>query len=218
MSMPINRGDALASGARSASFTVAPGFKFDEKEMRRDLTLLPASKFKEKYMIAQAEYDLLTSSDGNEAVNDFAEQMKRQAEFYERGLALDHKQADSLKRECFLEPFVGFGLTGRVIVDRDEPATPKGDKGRLLIPRSMRKDKTLLPTTGHIIKATIYDQLGGLVGDSFLGKRVMFGQMSGTPICFNGYPTWIQLELSEILAWVHKEDVEMQDVELDPMV
>jgi hypothetical protein len=211
------KGDALASGQRSATFAVAPKIKFDEAEMRLDLTRLPASAFKAKYLIAQTEYDLLTSGDGV-AVNDFAEQMKRQAEFYERGLAADAKQADSLKRECFLTPFVPLGLMGRVIVDRDEPATPRGERGRLLIPKALRKEKTMLPTTGHIIKAVVFDQNGINVSDEYLGKRILFSPMSGTAICFTGYPTWIELELSEILAVVNKEDAQVIEETLEPLV
>ena len=210
-------GDKLARGARSATFAVAPNFKFDEAQMRSDLTRLPASAFMSKYMIAQAEYDLLTQGDG-ESVNDFAEEMKRQAEFYERGLAADAKQADSLKRECFITPFVPLGLTGRVIVDRDEPASPRGERGRLLIPRALRKEKTMLPTTGHIIKAVIYDPEGHDIGKTYVGARVLFSPMSGTPICFNGYPTWIQLELAEVMAIVNKEDAQIQEETLEPMV
>jgi len=214
------KGDALASGARSASFAVAPNLKFNEEEMRQDLAKLPASAFKAKYLIAQAEYELLTSGT-DEHVNDFAEQMKRQAEFYERGLASDAKQADSLKRECFLTPFTPQGFVGRVIVDRDEPATPKGERGRLLIPRALRKEKTMLPTTGHVIKETIEPRPnfeGRLEQLTLIGKRILFSPMSGTAICFTGYPTWIELELSEIMAIVNKEDAQIQEETLEPMV
>ena len=212
------KGDALASGQRSATFTVAPGFKYDEVQMRKDLRDLPKTKFQEKYLIADAEYDLLNSG-SDEHINSFAEQMKRQAEFYERGLATDQQQADSLRRECFITPFVAGAAFGRVIVDRDEPATPKGAKGRLLIPRAMRKEKTLLPTTGHIIKACVYEGADGVdISKSFLGRRILFGQMSGTPICFKQYPTWILLEITEILGWVDKEDAEVIEETLEPMV
>jgi len=211
------KGDRLASGARSATF-VGPSIRFDEGVMRDDLHKLPAQAFILKYMITQREYDLLSSSDGEERVNAFAEEMKRQAEFYERGLAADAKQADSLKRECFITPFVPLGLTGRVIVDRDEPASPRGERGRLLIPRALRKEKTMLPTTGHIIKAVIYDPEGHDIGKTYVGARVLFSPMSGTPICFNGYPTWIQLELAEVMAIVNKEDAQIQEETLEPMV
>lgn len=217
------RGDALASGQKSAQFSVAPGLKFDEEEMRRDLVLLPAKKFQEKYLIAQLEYDMLTHPESGEAVvNDWAIQMKRQAEFYQRGLDTDQQQADSLQRECFLTPFTSQGFIGKVIVDRDEPATPKGAKGRLLIPRSLRKEKTLLPTTGHVIKETIEPRVNPQTGNweqlSLLGKRILFSPMSGTGICFKKYPVWIQLELSEIMAIVNREDVQIQEEELEPMV
>lgn len=212
------RGDALASGQRSAVFSVAPNFKFNEEEMRKDLGLLPSQSFINKYMITQLEYDLLCGASSEEAVNSFAEEMKRQAEFYERGLQTDQAQAATLRRECFITPFVSLDLIGRVIVDRDEPATPKGARGRLLIPRAMRKEKTLLPTTGHIIKAEVFDSKGTDVKEHFLGKRILFGQMSGTPICFKQYPTWILLEISEILGWVDKEDVEVIEETLEPMV
>jgi len=210
------KGDRLASGARSATF-VGPNMKFDEGVMRDDLRKLPSVAFILKYMITQREYDLLINS-GEERVNAFAEEMKHQAEFYERGLASDQQQADSLRRECFLTPFVPLGLIGRVIVDRDEPASPKGERGRLLIPRALRKEKTMLPTTGHIIKAVIYDPNGVDISSDYIGMRVLFSPMSGTAICFKNYPTWIQLELSEILSVVNKEDVEIQEETLEPMV
>jgi hypothetical protein len=215
------RGDKLASGAATATF-LGPLLKFDEAEMRRELKLLPASAFMEKYMVTQREYDLLVGSDGEISVNAFAEQMRRQNEFYQRGMDADAAQAASLERKCFLEPFELhlLGYTGRVIVDRDEPASPKGDVGRLLIPRSLRKEKTLLPTTGHILKAFIVRPDGTPCGPDFIGRRVLFNQMSGSAICFQNYPTWVLLELSEILCWVPKDaaDAKVTEESLEPMV
>jgi len=215
------KGDALASGQRSATFAVAPQLKFNEGQMRDDLTKLPAEAFMLKYMITQREYDLINHGD-EEKVNAFAEDMKAKAEFYERGLSADEAQAASLQRDCFLTPFTTQGYIGRVIVDRDEPATPKGERGRLLIPKALRKEKTLLPTTGHVIKETIEPRFNDLTGKweqlTLLGKRILFSPMSGTAICFKNYPVWTQLELSEILAIVNKEDAEITEEILEPMV
>lgn len=211
------KGDTLASGAAKAVF-LGPQLKFNQDELKQDFDRLPAEAFILKYLITQREYDLMVASKGEEVVNIFAEQMKRQAEFYERGMGSDRAQADSLSRECFLTPCVLPGWTGRVIVDRDEPATPKGERGKLLIPRAMRTQKVLLPTTGHIIKAVVFDPGGKDVSVELVGRRVLFNQMSGSPICFNGYPTWTQLELTEILCWVDKEDTQVIEEELAPMV
>lgn len=214
------RGDKLASGEARATF-LGPMLKFDETEMRRDLTTLPKALFCEKYLVAEREYEMMTTWEhSEEVVNSFAEQMRKQAEFYQRGLDADAQQAASLRRECFLEPF-GLhiqGYAGRVIVDRDEPATPKGDKGRLLIPRSLRKEKTLLPTTGHIIKAFVLAPDNSDFSPYMIGKRILFNQMSGSPICFSGYPTWTLLELAEIMCWVPDPEVRVVEEALEPMV
>lgn len=210
-------GDKLASGAPRATF-LGPMLKFNEVQMRADFAVLPSAAFQEKYLITQREYDLL--SGGEEAVNSFAEQMKRQAEFYNRGLETDARLAASLNRDCFLQPFDLHlrGFVGRVITDRDEPATPRGERGRLLIPRSLRKEKTLLPTTGRIIKAVIFDPSGQDVSDSYIGRRILFQQMSGSAICFNSYPTWTLLELAEILCWVMNDAATVTEETLEPMV
>lgn len=210
-------GDKLASGAPRATF-LGPLVKFDEAEMRADLVVLPAVVFQEKYMITQRQYEVMNS--GEAAVNSFAEQMKRQAEFYQRGLDADAAQAASLERKCFLEPFdlALMGYCGRFLVDRDEPASPKGDRGRLLIPRSLRKEKTLLPTTGHVIKQIVVAPDGSVDRKNYLGKRVLFNQMSGSAICFQQYPVWTLLELAEILCWVPVEDAAVVEEDLSPMV
>lgn len=209
------RGDALASGQRSAVFT-GPKLKFTEGQMRDDLISLTMNAFIDKYMVTTREYNmLLNATDDKKSA--FAEEMQQRAEIFNRQLTADKAQDDSLKRDCFLTPFVPTGIVGRVIVQRDGPVDKPSP---LLIPRSMRKDKTLLPTTGHVIKETIYGADGGVIGnlDSLQGKRILFSPMSGTAICFRGYPTWIQLELSEILAIVNKEDAELQEETLEPMV
>jgi co-chaperonin GroES (HSP10) len=217
--MPIHqsdRGDRLASGERSATFT-GPRLHFTEGEMREDLLHLSKDAFIEKYRVAAREYDMLSTTSSEEKISSFHEEMQQRAEIYNRQLAAEADQDASLKRDCFLTPYIAAGLTGRVIVSRDGPA----DKpSQILIPRSMRKDKTLLPTTGHVIKETIYASDGGPIGplDSLMGKRVLFSPMSGTAICFKQYPTWILLELSEILAIVNKEDAELQDETLEPLV
>jgi hypothetical protein len=210
------RGDALASGQRSAQFSVAPGLKFNEGEMRDDLAKMTSDDFIAKYMITRREYDLYLASSDEEDVSTFAEEMKARAEIYNKELERDTKQEASLNRECFLTPFVPVGITGRVIVSRDRPP---GKPSALALPKSLRKDKTLLPTTGHVIKETLDTLDGtGFPKESLLGKRILFSPMSGTAICFKGFPTWIQLDLNEILAIVDKEDVDLEEETLEPMV
>lgn len=213
------RGDALASGERKAQFSVAPNLRFDEGIMRDDLKRLSCDEFILKYMITQREYDLMINTsdkDREERVSGIASEMRQRAEFAERELAADAAQEASLNRECFLTPFVPVGITGRVIVSRDSPPHAPS---KLTIPRIYRKDKTLLPTTGHVIKETITrTDDGPEIAQFLLGQRILFSPMSGTAICFKGYPTWIQLELSEILAIVDKEDADLVEEELEPMV
>jgi hypothetical protein len=206
-------GDKLARGARSATFAVAPGLKFNEGEMHDDLKHMSSDLFMLKYMITQREYDLLKSS-GEEKVNDFASEMKQRAESLERVLASDEAQDNTLKRECFLEPFVTTDR-GRIIVDRDVPVKKRS---AIALPKSMRTEKILLPTTGHIIRASVFDELNVNVSKDYVGLRVLFGQMSGSPILFKGFPTWTLLELSEIMCIVEKEDIEVQEEALEPMV
>lgn len=210
------QGDKLASGARTATFSVAPGLRFDEGKMRDDFKSLTSDDFITKYYITRREYDLMVGGTWDEEkVSAFAEEMKRRTETIEQELARDDKQEASLNRECFLTPFVPVGKTGRVIVNRDRPPTKHSN---LALPKSLRKEKTLLPTTGHVIKAMIIRDDGHWDADILLGKRILFSPMSGTAICFKGFPTWIQLELSEILAIVDKEDVDLIEEELEPMV
>lgn len=220
--MPIHqsdRGDRLASGERSAVFT-GPRLKFTEGEMREDLLHMSKAMFIAKYMVAEREYDMLTTTSSEEKISSFAEEMQQRAAMYNRQLKADAVQESTLKRDCFLTPFVPINFSGRVIVAHDGPV----DKpSQLLIPRGMRKDKTLLPTTGHVIKESLNVDFNSWNSEknqppTLVGRRILFSPMSGTAICFKGYPTWIQLELSEILAIVDKEDAELQDETLEPMV
>jgi hypothetical protein len=207
-------GDALASGARSATFAVAPKLKFDPEEMKRDLKALNQEEFCDKYLVAKPEYEMLKA--GGESVNNFARQMEIEREAFERVAAIDAKREASLQRECFLELIVGY--SGRVLVARDKPETAQ-QTSRLLIPRSMRKQKEMLPTTGHIIQAVIMDTTNqSNAAEKFVGRRVVFSPMSGTPLCFNGYPTWHVLEASELIAFINKTDAEIVEEPLEPMV
>jgi hypothetical protein len=216
----LHPGDELASGGRSAVFT-GPVMKFDEGIMRDDLKKMPSEEFITKYMITQREYDLMSSTRDEETINGFAKEMATKAAFYERGINLDEAQAESLKRECFIEPYVPIGEMGKVIVDRDEPLL-RDSLRSIIIPQRLQKAKTLLPTTGHIIKAVVFKQApdGSAVdiSNSFMGRRVLFGQMSGSAICFKGYPTWTMLDLAEIMGWVKSEQVEVEEIPLEPMV
>jgi hypothetical protein len=213
------RGDTLASGEKTATFT-GPRLRFDEGIMRQDIKTMSPDEFIEKYMITHREYDLIKNG-GEGRVSAFAEDMRQRGEMYERELASDAKQEASLKRDCFIRPFVPFGISGRVIVTRDQPAAPPS---KLALPQSLRKSKTLLPTTGHVIKANIQstdlmvDNLTESLSNQWLNKRVLFGSMSGTAVCFKNYPTWIILDLNEILGFVDVEDTQLVEEELEPMV
>lgn len=213
------RGDALASGDKKATFSVAPGLRFDEGVMRDDRTKLTKDDFMSKYLITNREYELMNSGTwDDEKVSAFAEEMKTRLEGINRAFEGDAVQEQKLRQDCPLTPFVALGITGRVIVSRDTPA--KQAISKLALPKSMRKEKELLPTTGHIIKAVLFEETAnGMVdiSDRWNGVRVMFSPMSGTAICMKNYPTWIQLEVTEILAIMHKEDVEMLDEPLEPM-
>jgi hypothetical protein len=41
--------------------------------------------------------------------------------------------------------------------------------------------------------------------------------MSGTAVCFAGYPTWIIMDISEVLGIIGKEDAEIVEEELQPI-
>ena len=208
------QGDRLASGARSATFSVAPKLKFDAEEMKRDLRRLTVDEFCDKYLVTKIERSLMLHDDVK--VNDFAQEMQTKLDAIKRVEETDAAQQASLDRECFLEPIVGY--SGRVIVSRDKPLLRK-EQSNLVLPKSMRKQKEALPTSGRIIKGTIWDSSNGvIVTDQFIGRRVVFSPMSGTALCFNGFPTWIQLEVSELLAFINKEDAELIEEPLEPMV
>jgi hypothetical protein len=219
------KGDKFAAGATSGVLPAMP-IKFNEGQMRDDLKQLPSEEFILKYMITQREYDLMVAG-SEEKISSFAEEMKERAQLYERQSAAEKAQEEAAEhRECFLTPFVATDLVGRVIVSRDNPKAKKGQSA-LLLPKSLRKEKEMLPTTGHIIKATILaTRVEPNTGQSrvedvsshYIGWRVLFSPMSGTAICFKGYPTWIQLELSEILCTVLREDVQLEQEDLEPMI
>lgn len=206
-------GDKLASGATSAVFT-GPRLHFDEAKMRQDLRMLPASAFQEKYMVTQIEYELMFQSDG-ESTNTLLKAIQDHTEAIERLTAQDKAEDEGLQRECFIEPYVAFGLSGRLIVSRDQPVLPKA-VSKLALPRHLRKERERLPTTGHVIKSRIYES-NGTQHFGLDGKRVLFGPMSGTAICFKNYPTWISLDVNEIIGIVGREDAEIVEEELEPL-
>lgn len=207
-------GDKLASGAPSATFT-GPKIKIDEQEMRQDLRLLPVAAFREKYWITQNEYDMLLQSDG-ETTNMLLKAMHEEMEVIERLAAQDKAEDEGLQRECFIDPFLSNGSFGRVIVNRDQPKLRR-EQSKLALPRHLRKERERLPTTGHIIKAKVFTSDGHDASKEFLGKRVLFGPMSGQAICFKGFPTWIALDLAEIIGIVRSEDAEILEEELEPL-
>jgi hypothetical protein len=208
------QGDKLASGAPSAQFS-GPKLRYTQDEQFADLRSMTPQAFKEKYMVTQREYDMLIMSDGT-VTDSLVKEMQEHSEVIERLTALDTKQEESLKRECFLEPFVALGLTGRIIVSRDTPVV-RESVSKLALPRHLRKERERLPTTGHIIRAKVFDSDGLDVGLNFINKRILFGPMSGTAACFDGYPTWIILDVAEILCIVNKEDAEPIEEPLEPL-
>lgn len=207
-------GDKLASGAPSATFT-GPRIKFEEAEVQFDLRRLPAQAFKEKYMITEREYQLMISSDG-EATNALAREIETRIEAIKRLTEQDQQQDESLKRDCPFAPFCEPGWTGKVVVTRDQPAL-RQMQSRLALPRHMRQQREKLPTTGKVIESNVYDG-NGVPRTDLMGLRVIFGPMSGTAICFSGYPTFITLDIAEIIATVRNADAEIVEQEIEPMV
>jgi|SRR5579859_1837486 len=97
---------------------------------------------------------------------------------------------------CFLHP-----TTGRVVVAQDVPKAPS----RIIIAPSKYRAR---PTTGRVIAAA-----PGL--EEWLGKRVLYGMMSGVAVQFKGRPAWIILAEPEIMAEIAAEDAEIdQDTPL----
>jgi len=217
------KGDKFASGTRTGVIPMLNQIKFDEGQMHDDLPKLTLDEFCTKYLITPREYEMLLAAKevGNEErVSAFAEQMKRAVKAVEQQLAIEAKQEQRLDYECFIQPLHPVGLSGRVIICYDKPKKKLSEKSKLILPpKSQRTERTLLPTTGHIIRAAVWDELRAKwVSDEWIGKRVLFNQTSGSPICFNNFPTWNELELGEILGIVEKEDAEVQEEELLPMI
>ncbi len=196
-------GDLLARGAPSATF-LGPLVKINESEFHDDLKHLHRVTFIDKYRITERYYDMLTSSDNdrsNAAVETFLDE-RRSA--YEREANAEAKREQKLvSRDCFIVP-----APGRLIVLRDGEHKPRA---RNIILVNDPKKRKLLPTTGHVIAT-------GDGTEAWSGKRVLFGQMSGTAICFNGMPDWIMLQVEEIMGEVTKEDAQLAEQELESMV
>lgn len=197
-------GDKLARGARSATF-VGPRIKIDESQMRDDLKTLTKFAFCERYMVTEREYAMMTSPrpDVQERSTETFLEERRQA--YERETEIEAKnEAKLVSRQCFIMP-----STGRLIVLRDGEHKERGG-GRIVLVNDPKKRK-LLPTTGHVIAC-------GEGTDFWMGKRVLFGQMSGTVICFAGFPMWIMLQVEEVMGEVTKEDAQLVEETLEPMI
>jgi hypothetical protein len=183
--------------------------------MEQDIRTLRVEEFTAKYMITMREYELLLDSTG-EKTNILTKQMEEQTEVIERLVQQDKAEDKALQRQCFIEPFLAPGALGKVIVSRDAP-TLRAEQSKLALPRHLRKERERLPTTGHVIRAAILNGAGVEIGHQFIGLRIIFGPMSGTALCFKGYPTWIMLDVNEILGIVHKEDAEPLEEPLEPL-
>jgi co-chaperonin GroES (HSP10) len=93
--------------------------------------------------------------------------------------------------KCFLTP-----TEGRIIVAQDVPVSPSKI---IKIP----KQHLARPTTGRVVAAAT-----GL--EHWLGKRVVYGMMSGTALQFKNRPAWIVLQEAEIVATIDAEDAEIE--------
>ena len=103
----------------------------------------------------------------------------------------DVTESYGIPKECFLKP-----TTGRVVVAQDTPKAPS----KIIIAPSKFRGR---PTTGRVIAASPE------LESSWLGKRVLYGMMSGAAVQFKNRPAWIILAEAEILAVIDAEDEEI---------
>jgi co-chaperonin GroES (HSP10) len=108
----------------------------------------------------------------------------------------DNQKAYAIPDACFLRP-----TPGRVIVAQDAPKAPSKI---ILAPQ-----KSLVrPTTGRVVAT-------GIGTEDWMGKRVLYGMMSGIAVQFKNRPAWIALAQEEIVAEIAAEDAEIdQDTPL----
>lgn len=186
--------------------------KIDESAMYQDLARMSVTEFQEKYLVTPTEYNMLIKSHG-EASNVLLKAMQDHTEVIERLAAVDAAQDESLKRPCPFKPFYNHGAAGRVVVTRDQPVL-RPEQSRLALPRRLRTQKEVLPTTGHIIDVASTSQS---IHDDLINKRIIFGPMSGTTICFSGYPTFYILEIAEILGIIVDDKAKVIEQEIEPL-
>jgi co-chaperonin GroES (HSP10) len=106
---------------------------------------------------------------------------KAEGRFAEIEEAATHTKPRQI-RGCFVKPN-GY----RLIVERD------GFKysGALYIPEKNR----IPPTTGVVVAVPADGSL-----DQWLGKRVIWSQLSGTPISFKNLPKYFAMQIEEIIG------------------
>lgn len=95
---------------------------------------------------------------------------------------------------CYLIPF-----PGRCIVEREKAASASG---RIIIPDKHRR----APQIGTVLA------VGDEHRNDLLGKRVIFGMMSGVPISIKNKPAYSIFAYEELLAIVASDD----KVEFEP--
>lgn len=95
---------------------------------------------------------------------------------------------------CFLRPVVLPG-DGRFVVQQDEPKAPSK---LIYLPQKQRAR----PTTGRVIAVTPG-------WEDWLGRRILFGMMSGIAACFKNKPFWLVLSTAEVVAEITQEDAEI---------
>jgi len=96
----------------------------------------------------------------------------------------------NIPKDCFLKP-----TAGRMVIAQDTPKAPS----KIIIAPSRYRAR---PTTGRVIAVS-----EGL--ESWMGKRVLYGMMSGVAVQFKHRPAWIVLAEPEILAVIDAEDEEI---------
>ena len=91
---------------------------------------------------------------------------------------------------CFLKP-----TPGRLVVAQDAAKSPS----RII---HMPERSKARPTTGRVIAC-------GIGTEEWMGKRILYGMMSGVAVQFKNRPAWIALSVDEIVAEIAATDEEL---------
>lgn len=91
-----------------------------------------------------------------------------------------------IDKECFLEP-----VGSRLVVKRDQFKY----SGLIAIPDKAKEP----PTTGTVVKA-------GPGLEDYVGKRVLWNFLSGSPVTFRNKPSYTVLNIEEVLAIITTDE------------